>query len=70
MESYFARMLEVVIERRGKSRWEWGVCNSDGSVIMSGWENSRNEAKYRGDRALFQLLLARPRQEEPPPPPE
>ncbi len=59
-------MFEVVVEKRGRARWEWHVCDSAGRPIMSGWEDSRSEAKYRADRALFQLLLSQPRLGEPP----
>ncbi|WP_407174701.1 hypothetical protein [Bradyrhizobium sp. STM 3562] len=62
----FPFMFEVVVEKRGRSRWEWRVCNSAGKIMMSGWEDSRNGAKYRGDRALFHLLLASPGPDEPP----
>jgi hypothetical protein len=61
------RMFEVSVEKRGRARWEWRVCDSAGRLIMSGWEDSRGEAKYRGDRALFQLLLSQPRLGESPP---
>lgn len=66
LELYFPFMFEVIVERRGRSRWEWRVCDSAGRLIMSGWEDSRSEAKYRGDRALFQLLLSRPLLGDPP----
>lgn len=51
-------MFETAIAKRGRSRWEWRVCDCSGAVMMRGWENSRTAARYRGDRALFQLLLA------------
>jgi hypothetical protein len=59
-------MLEVVLTKRGRSRWEWRVCDSSGRTIMGGWENSRQCAKYRGDRALFMLLAAVGRACDPP----
>jgi hypothetical protein len=49
-------MLEVVVKKRGRSRWEWRVLDSSGNAVMGGWEDSRPAAKYRGERALFMLL--------------
>jgi len=53
-------MLEVVIKKRGRSRWEWRILDSSGLAVMSGWESSRPAAKYQGERAMF-LLLAHPK---------
>ena len=55
-------MLEVILTKRGRSRWEWRVCDSSGTTIMGASEISRPEAKYQGERALFLLLMttARP----------
>jgi hypothetical protein len=53
-------MLEVVINNRRRSRWEWQLCDHQGTVILGGVENSRAAAKYAGERALFFLLLNRP----------
>jgi hypothetical protein len=50
-------MFEVVLRRRGRTRWQWQVCDRTGKMIMQGFEDSRPEAKYRGDCALFLLLL-------------
>jgi len=50
-------MFEVAIAKRGRSSWEWRVCDRSGKVMMRGRENSRVAARYRGERALFQLLL-------------
>jgi hypothetical protein len=63
-------MLEVVLAKRGRSRWEWRVCDSSGRTIMGGWENSRQAAKYRGDRALFMLLAAVGKAFDPPQTPQ
>lgn len=52
-------MFEVVLTRRGRSRWDWRVVQPSGKVVMGGREYSRPEAKYQGERALF-LLLAHP----------
>jgi hypothetical protein len=59
-------MFDVVLTRRGRSRWEWQVRDRDGRAIMHGLEDSRPAAKYQGERALF-LLLSAPRQSEAPP---
>ena len=50
-------IFEVVLRRRGRTRWQWQVHDRAGKVIMDGFEDSRPAAKYRGDRALFLLLL-------------
>ena len=50
-------MFEVVLRRRGRTRWQWQVCDRAGRLIMQGFADSRPAAKYRGDRALFLLLL-------------
>lgn len=50
-------MFEMVLKRRGRSRWQWQVRDRAGKAIMQGIEDSRPAAKYRGERALFQLLL-------------
>jgi hypothetical protein len=50
-------MFEVVLRRRGRTRWQWQVCDRAGRVIMQGFEESRPAAQYRGERALFLLLL-------------
>jgi hypothetical protein len=55
--SVYEWMFEVTLEMRGRSRWWWQVQDLSGKAIMAGWENSRSEAKYQGERALFQLLM-------------
>lgn len=59
-------MFEVVVENRSQNRWEWRVCDRAGETLMAGWEESRNAARYRGERALFQLLLVRVPKMRPP----
>jgi hypothetical protein len=54
-------MLEVTVEKRGRSRWWWRVQDLSGEAIMTGWENSRAEAKYQAERALFLLLMTKAR---------
>jgi hypothetical protein len=51
-------MFEVTLRKRGRTRWEWRVFDSTGREIMQGWETSRSVARYKGERALFLLLLA------------
>jgi hypothetical protein len=53
-------MFEMVLTKRGRSRWEWRVHDPSGKVVMGGRENSRLEAKYQGERALFLLLMTTP----------
>ena len=50
-------MLEVILTKRGRARWEWRVLDSSGQTIMGASESSRAEAKYQGERALFLLLM-------------
>ena len=50
-------MFEVLLRRRGRTRWQWQVCDRTGKIIMQGWEDSRPAAKYSAERALFLLLL-------------
>jgi hypothetical protein len=49
--------FDVVLKRRGRSRWRWAVCTAAGEVVMSGSECSRAGARYKAERALFLLLL-------------
>jgi hypothetical protein len=50
-------MYEVVIIELSPTRWEWRVCNSDGVLIIHGREKTLAEARYQGNRALFNLLV-------------
>ena len=58
MEKGEPTVLEVVIIERRPTKWKWQVCNTAGTAIMSGWEKTRQAAKYQGYRALFLLLAA------------
>jgi hypothetical protein len=49
-------VLEVLITERSPTKWEWRVCDCQGTTIMGGFERIRPAAKYRGNRALFLLL--------------
>jgi hypothetical protein len=49
-------VLDVVITERSPTRWEWRVCDRQGSTIIGGFESTRPAAKYNGNRALFLLL--------------
>jgi len=51
-------MFDVVIIKRASAKWEWQVCDRQGTILMHGWEDTRRAAKYRGNRALFLLLAA------------
>ncbi len=59
-------MFEVVIEKRNRFRWEWRVFDRAGNTLLCGSEQTRNAAKYRGERALFQLLLVPGPRVQPP----
>jgi len=50
-------MFEVVIIECSPTHWEWRVCNSDGVQMLHGQEQTRAEAGYQGNRALFGLLI-------------
>jgi hypothetical protein len=48
-----------VLAKRGRTRWEWRVCDRNGNVIMHGLEFTRAAAKYKGERALFLFLFVK-----------
>ena len=50
--------FDIVLKRRGRSRWKWSVRTTDGHVVMCGTECSRAGARYKAERALFLLLCA------------
>ena len=47
----------MLIVERSPTEWEWRVCDRYGTTIMDGFECTREAAKYRGNCALFLLLL-------------
>jgi hypothetical protein len=53
-------MFEVIIIKCefSPTEWEWRVCDTYGRPLMLGWQKSRTEAKYMGERALFDLLAS------------
>ena len=51
-------MFEMAITKSGPFRWDWRVCDQSGKPILFGREMTREAARYRCQRALFQLLLA------------
>jgi hypothetical protein len=55
---YIPNMLEVVIAERSPSKWEWRVCDRNGTTIINGFESTHRAAKYKGDRALFTLFAS------------
>ena len=50
--------FDIVLKRRGRSRWKWSVRTTDGHTVMCGSECSRGGARYKAERALFLLLCA------------
>jgi hypothetical protein len=50
--------FDIVLKRRGGSRWKWSVRTADGHTVMCGSECSRGGARYKAQRALFLLLRA------------
>ena len=57
-KSPLPRLLEVKVTALKPERWEWQVCDSD-TLIMSGYETSRETAQIEGDSALFLLLRSK-----------
>jgi hypothetical protein len=53
------RLLEVSVIPLEPTRWEWRVSESD-TIIVTGFEASRETAQNEGDSALF-LMLSAPR---------
>ena len=49
-------VLEVLITKRRPTKWEWRVCDRNGTTIIGGFESTRPAARYRGNRALFLVL--------------
>ena len=56
-QKYRALILEVTIIDHGPYGWEWQVSDR-GDVIMTGFEDTREQAKYAGNSSLFRLLAA------------
>jgi hypothetical protein len=52
-------MFEVVIRNHSAIKWEWQLCDHDGNVLLRGLEKTRAAAKYKGECALFHVLLIR-----------
>ena len=52
-------VFEIVLNKRGR-KWRWSICTAEGRVVMLGAEVSRSAARYKANRALFQMLLSAP----------
>ena len=52
-------VFEVLLEKRGRV-WTWRVCTAEGQLVMRGVERRRPSARYKANRALFQMLLCAP----------
>jgi hypothetical protein len=52
-------IFETLLQKRGRT-WRWSVCTAEGEVVMLGAERRRTAARYRANRALFQMLLCAP----------
>jgi hypothetical protein len=52
-------VFEVLLKKRGRG-WSWSVCTAEGQVVMQGAESRRTFARYKANRALFQMLLCAP----------
>ena len=55
MADHFA-VFETHLRKRGR-RWTWYLCTADGRLLIQSSEASRPAARYRANRALFQMLL-------------
>lgn len=51
-------MLEVAIAAHRLLHWEWQVLDGT-EIVRSGFKNTRSEAKYEGESAMFQILASR-----------
>ena len=53
-------MFEVIITKCecSPTEWEWRVCDTSDRPLMLGWQKSRTDAKYEGEKALFTLLAS------------
>jgi hypothetical protein len=49
------RLLEVRVIPLKPDQWEWQVCEGE-TMVMIGFESSRETAQTEGDRALFKML--------------
>jgi hypothetical protein len=58
-KSFRPRLLEVSVIHLKPDRWEWQVCEGE-TMVMIGFEASREAAQIEGDNALFKLLSAGP----------
>jgi hypothetical protein len=54
-KKFYPRLLEVTVTQLAPTRWEWRVCERD-TLLMTGFETSRETAQIEGDNALFHLL--------------
>ena len=52
-------VFEALLKKRGRV-WSWSVCTAEGQVVMQGAESRRAFARYKANRALFQMLLCAP----------
>jgi hypothetical protein len=53
-------MFEVIITKCDctPAEWEWRVCDARGLPLKLGWQKNRTDARYEGERALFNLLAS------------
>jgi hypothetical protein len=54
-KKYYQRLLEVSVAAIAPTHWEWRVSEGD-TMVMSGYETSRETAQIEGNSALFYLL--------------
>lgn len=49
-------VFETHVRKRGRTWW-WFLCTADGRRLRHGSEAKRSTARYRANRALFEVLL-------------
>ena len=54
-EQIYFPVFEITLSKR-RRRWKWIVCTNEGKLMMQGYEDARNTARYRANSALFVLL--------------
>jgi hypothetical protein len=57
-------VFEIVLNKRGR-KYRWSICTPEGRVVMLGAEGNRSAARYKANRALFQMLLCAPYYSQP-----
>jgi hypothetical protein len=51
------KLLEVVVIERDRTSWEWQV-ESNGKLLVCGFEKTQLEARFAGNDAMFLILAS------------